>query len=511
MPTQPAHEKSLPAPRAAIDAGIVEGIRDGQVKAFLGVPYAAPPVGEYRWRPPQPLTPWAGVRRTIRFGASAWQLLDAKGFGPWTPEYVVQNDVSEDCLYLNIWSPDVSPEARLPVLVWIHGGAFVQGSGSVPIYNGRELASHGVVVVTINYRLGVFGFLAHPDLAQQGDHAPLGNFGLQDQIAALKWVQSNIAAFGGDPQAVTIAGQSAGAMSVHMLVGSPLAKGLFHRAIAQSGPPTLVQITSARQAQSEGQQLQAELNQPSLAAMRESSASDLTSALSPTHRFMPMVDGELIPAWPPQNSSEPNVNDVPMLVGQTSDENSGLDPCYASDEPEAFAGLIQRYFGAHAPRMSTTYLSANSSSFSAAYRHASLDRWLGAHWSWWNHRSKTTTSPTFAYLFDHVIPGQNSERYGAFHTSDVPYVFATLDAAPGRAFTEADRRVSYTMSSYWLNFIKSGDPNGAGLAIWPQLQSPSPCMMRFGAQSMAVPLFSNHTGNAVIQYVRENGPVTVLP
>lgn len=511
MPTQHAHEKSLHPPRAAIDAGIVEGLREGQVNAFLGVPYAAPPVGEYRWRPPQPLTPWAGVRRTTRFGASAWQLQDAKGFGPWTPEYVVQNDVSEDCLYLNIWSPDVSPEARLPVLVWIHGGAFFQGSGSVPIYNGRELASHGVVVVTINYRLGVFGFLAHPDLAQQGDEAPLGNFGLQDQIAALKWVQSNIAAFGGDPQAVTIAGQSAGAMSVHMLVASPLAKGLFHRAIAQSGPPTLVQITSSRQAQADGQQFLEELNQPSFAAMRESGVSDLTRTLSPAPRFMPMVDGALIPAWPPQNSSAPCVNDVPMLVGQTSDENSGLDPHYASDDPEAFSGLMQRYFGAQAPQMSTTYLGANSGNFSAAYRHASLDRWLGAHWSWWDHRSKTAASPTFAYLFDHVTPGPNSERYGAFHTSDVPYVFAVLDAAPGRGFTEVDRSVSDTLSSYWLNFVKSGDPNGASLAIWPQLQSPSPCMMRLGAQNMAVPMLSKHTGEAVIQYLRDNGSATILP
>lgn len=511
MPTQHAHEKSLPAPRAAIDAGIVEGLRDGQINAFLGVPYAAPPVGESRWRPPQPLTPWAGVRRTARFGASAWQLQDAKGFGPWTPEYVVQNDVSEDCLYLNIWSPDVSPEARLPVLVWIHGGAFVQGSGSVPIYNGRELASHGVVVVTINYRLGIFGFLAHPGLAQQDDEAPQGNFGLQDQIAALKWVQSNIAAFGGDPQSVTIAGQSAGAMSVHMLVASPLAKGLFQRAIAQSGPPTLVQITSARHAQFDGQQFQAELNQTSFAAMRAASVSDLTSTFSPAPRFMPMVDGVLIPEWPPQNSSEPCINDIPMLVGQTSDENSALDPHYASHDPEAFAGLMQRYYGSKAPQMSKTYLSANSGNLSAAYRHASLDRWLGAIWNWWDHRSKMATSPTFAYLFDHVAPGPNSERYGAFHTSDVPYVFATLDAAPERGFTDVDRRVSDTTSSYWLNFIKSGDPNGAGLATWPQLQSPSPCMMRLGAQIMVAPLFSNHTGEAVIQYVRENGPVTVLP
>jgi para-nitrobenzyl esterase len=499
------------APRRSIRAGTVEGVRLGSVDAFLGIPYAAPPVGANRWRAPQPLTPWSGVRPATTFGPSCWQVVEPKGFGPWTPEYVVQDDVSEDCLYLNVWAPANDAGSGKPVLVWIHGGAFCQGSGSVAIYNGRALASQGVVVVTINYRLGVLGFLAHPDLAREsGASGACGNFGLQDQIAALRWVQANIAAFGGDPDAVTVAGQSAGAVSVHMLVASPQAAGLFHRAIAQSGPPTLVPIKSREQAEADGLAFAAELRAPHVQTLRELGVQDLTRTLAPGPLFVPMVDGVLLPSWPPQLGSAPASCKVPMMVGQTADENSGLDPHYGSDDPAQLALLMQRYFGDQAPQMTAHYLHAASGRSADAYRAASLDRWLAALWHWAEHRGRQGSAPMFAYRFDHIQPGPDAARYGAFHTSDVPYALATLDAAPQRAFTDIDRQVSAITSGYWLNFVKHGNPNGPGLPHWPALDPSAPVMLLIGERAEPAAMFSPSMLAIVRQRLRSGGAPTIF-
>lgn len=499
------------APRATTRAGSVEGVRKGAVNRFLGVPYAAAPVGDRRWRPPQALTPWTGVRPAKQHGPSAWQPVARQGFGPWTSEYVVQDEVSEDCLYLNVWAPAEPTSAACPVLVWIHGGAFCQGSGSVPIYDGQALASQGVIVVTINYRLGVLGFLAHPDLARESPSVAYGNFGLQDQVAALLWVQANIAAFGGDPQAVTIAGQSAGSVSVHMLVASPLAKGLFQRAIAQSGPPTLVPVKTLEQAQADGLAFAAELGQPGIQALRALPVQDLTRSLAPGPRFMPMVDGALLPAWPLQGSDMPAASDVPMIVGQTADENSGLDPDYGSDDPATLTSLMHRCFGEHAGQMSAMYLQAAGGQTAVAYRAASRDRWLGALWCWADHRSRAASAPMFAYLFEHVEPGPEAQQYGAFHTSDVPYCLATLDAAPQRGFTDIDRRVSALASGYWLNFVKQGNPNGHGLPAWPDLRPAAPLMLRIGELTTAAVMLSTPTLQAVQREVEAGGSPTILP
>jgi para-nitrobenzyl esterase len=499
------------APRRSTRAGTVEGVRLGSVDAFLGIPYAAPPVGANRWRAPQPLTPWSGVRLASTFGASCWQAVEPKGFGPWTHEYVVQHDVGEDCLYLNIWAPADDGGSSKPVVVWIHGGAFCQGSGSVAIYDGRALASQGVVVVTINYRLGVLGFLAHPELAREsGASGACGNFGLQDQIAALRWVQANIAAFGGDPDAVTVAGQSAGAVSVHMLMSSPLATGLFHRAIAQSGPPTLVPIKSREQAEADGLALAAELREPDVQALRALSVQELTRTLAPGPRFGPMVDGVVLPAWPPQLGLAQGISNVPMIVGQTADENSGLDPDYGSADPARFSLLMQRYFGDQAPQMSAHYLQSTSERVDVAYRAASLDRWLTALWHWADHRSRQGCAPMFAYLFEHIEPGPDAERYGAFHTSEVPYALATLDAAPQRPFTDNDRRVCAITSGYWLNFVKSGYPNGPGLPHWPQLNPGAPSVLRIGEQVEPAAMFAPSMLAIVRRHVGSGSAPTIL-
>jgi para-nitrobenzyl esterase len=499
------------APRVATETGTVEGRLAGAVHAFLGIPYAAAPVGQRRWRPPEPAAPWQGIRQANAHGPSAWQPVAPEGFGPWTREFVVQDGVSEDCLYLNVWAPASSRGGACPVLVWIHGGAFCQGSGSVPIYDGRALAAQGVVVVSINYRLGVLGFLAHPDLAQEGPSSGYGNFGLQDQIAALQWIRANIAAFGGDPGAVTIAGQSAGALSVHMLVASPLAQGLFHRAIAQSGPPILVPIKTRAQAEADGLAFAAELNQAGVQALRAMSADDLTRTLSPGLRFMPMIDGVLLPDWPPQSSPDAADCPVPMIVGQTADENSGLDPDYGSDDPAALAVLLQRMHGQRAPQAAAAYLAAANGQTAAACRAASSDLWLAALWHWADHRVRTVRQPIFVYLFDHVPPGPDASRYGAFHTADVPYVLATLDAAPQRGYSDVDRAVSALASAYWLNFVKSGDPNGAGLPVWPELHPATPKLLRIAHEPATADMLSAMAWEAVHHLLRNPVAMTVLP
>lgn len=503
-------QSATSAPRVATRSGAVEGVRQGTVDAFLGMPYAAAPVGELRWRPPQPLAPWTGVRPASAFGPSAFQAVQPQGFGPWTQEYVVQGEVSEDCLYLNVWTPVGRGTGLLPVLVWIHGGAFCQGSGSVPIYDGHALAAQGVVVVTINYRLGVLGFLAHPDLTRESPSCG-GNFGLQDQVAALQWVRAHIADFGGDPGAVTIAGQSAGAMSVHMLVASPQARGLFHRAIAQSGPPTLVPIKTRTQAEAEGLAFAAELEARDVQSLRALTVHELTRTLPPGPRFMPMVDGSLLPAWPPQSTAEAAPNPVPMIVGQTADENSGLDPAYGQPDATALTALLQPLHGDAAPAAAAAYLQATGGQTTTAYRAASSDAWTAALWHWAEHRARTVPQPTFAYLFDHVPPGLEAERWGAFHTSEVPYVLATQDAAPQRGYRRIDRELSALASGYWLQFIRTGNPNGAGLPPWPALRPDAASWMRLARQPGATDMLSAMGWKAVHQMQRPQIPPTVLP
>lgn len=467
------------APVVHTQAGRLEGHSLGLVSAFLGIPYATPPVGALRWRPPQPVTPWDGLRKATSFSASAWQTIAAEGFGPWTSEFVVSGPVSEDCLYLNVWAPAGRHAGPRPVLVWIHGGGFIQGAGSVPIYDGRALAAEGIVVVTINYRLGVLGFLAHPELARESDTpAGYGNFGLQDQLAALRWVQANIADFGGDPGAVTVAGQSAGALSVHMLVASACARGLFQRAIAQSGPPELVPIPSRLSAEANGQAFLTEAGCADVLSLRELSVDVLTRHQGPGPRFMPMVDGHLLCEWPPAATHATRGTPVPMIVGQTADENSGLDPQYTGATPEQ--------------------------------RGAARERWSAALWRWAHQRGEPEGAPIYAYQFDHVMPGPQAERYGAFHTSDVPYALATLDALIDRPLTAFDRELGAQVSGYWLDFIRSGNPNGGGRSTWPALNTKSPVMLRFGAETQAVPMFDFHAFSLVRQQVAQGASANVL-
>lgn len=507
-----ANVTALAGPEVTVTQGKLEGRQDGLVTAFLGIPFAAPPVGELRWRGPQPASSWSGVRKATEFGASCMQTLLPEGRAPWTAEYVVQNHVSEDCLSLNVWTP-AKAGAKKPVLVWIHGGGFNEGSGSVPIYNGSSLAGRDLVIVTVNYRLGAFGFMAHPQITQEtkAKGEPSTNFGLQDQIAALNWVQRNIAAFGGDPANVTIAGQSAGSMAVHSLVSSPLAKGLFVRAIAQSGLPTIIPMATLREAEKKGVEFGAEKGAKTLAELRALPAEALvvTAAGVGGLRFGVSIDGTLLPASPADILAKGTFNDVPMMVGQTADEGSAF-PGYGSGDDAAFQAFMTRSFGPKAATFRAFYPGATEAERSASAKAASRDRGLAMIDNWAILRASQGASPVYAYYFTHPEPGEGSDRFGAFHSSEIPYALDTLDTAPERNFALADRQLSLVMSSYWTNFAKTGNPNGAGLANWPAVSKAAVPTMVFGQTVAARDILPADKLSAYRTFVAEGGKLSMF-
>ncbi len=471
---------------AKVAQGVLEaGAPDKGVAVFKGVPFAAPPTGDLRWRAPKAPAAWSGVRKADRFSANCMQFPAAgKGFGPWTTEYIIQDGVAEDCLYLNVWTPAKTAGEKLPVLVWIHGGGFSSGSGSVPIYDGAAFARRGVIMVTINYRVGVFGFLAHPALTAEAGTS--GNYGLMDQAQALRWIKANIAAFGGDPAKVTIAGQSAGAASVHELLAAPSAKGLFARAIAQSGSGMGLGATPRAEAEADGARFAVQAGAKSLADLRSLPAEALLAVRGeggiPGLRFAPIVDGVFIPSDP--NDPAKAASTVPMLTGLTADEASAMSPTYGRATAAELKGQLSSAFGALGDRAASVYPAADDAEAGRASRRWASERGLASTVLWAAQRQKAGGQPTFVYQFTHVEPGPDAARYGAFHSSEIPYVYQTLDKSPDRPFTDADRALSDQMATYWANFVKAGDPNGPGLPAWP----------RFDAASGQILEIGDHTG-----------------
>ena len=469
-------------PVIRIVQGELTGIEQGAADAFLGIPYAAAPVGRNRWRAPQSAPYWEGVRSARRFAASCWQNMSPAGVGPWTHEYMPQGRVSEDCLYLNIWTPAPDVRHRLPVLVWIPGGGFVAGSGSADVYNGAKLAAQGIVVVTINYRVGLFGFFVTPALAAEAasEHEPPGNYGLQDMIAALQWVHRNIAAFGGDPDAITIGGQSAGAVAVHDLIVSPLATGLFRRAIAQSGLPDSIPALSLAEAEAVGGKF-ARSKASSLAALRALTPQQLSAAAPPgmDDALVPNVDGVLLPAQPETLLVPGAFADVPVLAGIDADEATAFSEgqLVESMSQAPWKALLEKTFGAQAPRFAKLYPARTGTERARSARQLHRDLGLAAVYGWSREWTGHAHSAVYGYLFDQVEPGRDSRRWGMFHSSELSYVFGTLDAAPERHFTGLDRMLSMHLMQYWANFVKTGDPNGAGLPAWPAMQPPDPKLM----------------------------------
>ncbi len=467
-------------PRATVAQGILEGTTDNGVSAFLGVPFAAPPVGTLRWAPPQPAIGWGtAVRPAKAFGATCTQTLSPGGSaaGPWTSEYMTPAGpgVSEDCLFLNVWTPATltgseRPAAALPVLVYIYGGGFNEGSGAVPVYNGANLAKKGLVVVNVNYRVGSLGFMAHPALTSE--QGASGNYGIHDQIAALRWVQSNIAAFGGDASKVTIAGQSAGAMSVQALLVSPVANGLFRAAIIQSpaAPGTVGTFTPREAAE------QATVTTFERAGVRSISDARALPAIEANKiggRGGLVADGRLIPV-----SSGPRTvaSDVPVMTGYT------LNDLFVTRSPvttESWKAEAAERYGDRAAEFLRFYPGNTDEQAMRSARREAVDRAFNLRLLD-SIAANGGTRPVFAYLFTHVEPGPESAQHGAFHTSEVPYLFDTLHLSPGRDFTDIDRRLAGQFSTYVANFAKTGNPNGEALPEWPAMTAANKALMDLG-------------------------------
>ncbi len=459
------------APPAVTTAqGQIEGklINGGAVRAFLGLPYAAPPVGLLRWKAPQPPAAWKGVRDATKFGArcSQWQI--------WNDYLFLDAGPSEDCLYLNVYVPArASANSRLPVMFWIHGGGYSAGAGSEPRYTNSALPGRGVVLVTINYRLGIFGFLATEELAKEGGGSA-GNYGLMDVVAALRWVNANIAAFGGDPSNVTIFGESAGSFAVSTLMGVPSARGLFHKAIGESGAafgrtlPTLPLRTQELRDEGWVKKL---LGTRSLAQLREIPAAKLVDAESKTGPgwYTPVIDGRFLPEGILETYGEGKQARVPLLAGWNRDERAGtLSKGMTAVKWKAFA--LEQY-GADANELLSAFPGRSDAEAVRSADAYTTDQFiaLGA-WQWVEAHAANGRAPVYRYRFDLPAPASEVHPEGkyAFHSDELEYVFGTLDTRRGAAWRPEDRRLSEQIIRYWTNFARSGDPNGAGLPHWPR-------------------------------------------
>lgn len=448
-----------------VDSGLVSGIAgaDAAVRVFRGIPYAASPVGNLRWRAPQPAAHWDGVREADQFGAMCMQPAFRGARAAANPP-----KMSEDCLFLNVWTAAASASERRPVMVWIHPGGYQTGSGSAPGYDGEALAKKGVVLVTINYRLGVFGFFSHPELTKESEHHASGNYGFMDQVAALQWVQKNIAAFGGDPQRVTVFGDSAGSASIANLMGSPRAKGLFQRASGESGAwmgLSLAPMRTLAEAEQAGVKMAEALHAQNLEDLRAMSAEDL---LKGGRGGGPVIDGWFLPEDVGMTFAEGKQNDVPLISGSNKDEGTFfLQPTTA----EKFIERSRARFGDQADAFLKLYPADSDEQANASQLAAFRDELAFVMRIWARAQAKTGHSKVFLYYFTHEPPppvGSTSRGgfgSGATHGSEAQYIFQNL--LPPRAWTDLDHQVSDTLSSYWVNFATNGDPNGKGLAKWP--------------------------------------------
>lgn len=447
------------APRVRVVQGELDGLAQGDTHAFLGIPYARPPLGPLRWQPPQPPAAWVRPRPAQAFSAACMQ--DApRPWGPFTAEFVELNAArSEDCLFLNVWTPRQRPAVPLPVLVWIHGGGFGSGAGSVPVYDGARLAARGAVVVSVNYRLGPLGFLSHPALSAESPQKVSGNYGLLDLVAALQWVHANVSSFGGHPDQVTIAGQSAGAAAVQDLLAMPAAKGLFHRAIAMSGAGMGVRAMSLAEAERVGQRLAQEAGADSLAALRELPADQAQrlkprldmSAGIPRLVMAPVVDGVVLPV-DVETSAAAWASPVPVLSGYMADEGFVMGP--PPSTPASFQAHVRQRYGAMADRFLAAYPHADDAQASASMRLIGRDRYMAALVIWAGRRAEAGQAVQ-GYIFSRPLPGPDAQRFGAFHTGEVPHLFGTLDRRL-RPYTEADDAVSGSLQDQVLAFMRDG-------------------------------------------------------
>ena len=487
----PAQQGAGGAARARTAEGVVQGMTlPGGVRAFRGIPFAAPPVRELRWKPPQPSARWQGVRLADRF---ADQCMQARVFGDMSFRNA---GVSEDCLYLNVWSPATArPNAGLPVLVYYYGGGFVAGDGAEPRYDGESMAKRGIVVVTMSYRLGVFGFFSHPELTAESPNHTSGNYAFMDQIAALRWVRDNVAAFGGDPRQVTIAGESAGSFSVSALMASPLATGLFARAIGESGAFFSGAVSSPPRSETEqnGGKFAQAVGATSLAALRALSATELLDASGRpgVPRFGPNIDGWFLPQTPAEIFAAGKQAKVPLLAGWNSEESNARAIIRGeAPTPENVSAAISRQFGERAAEAAKLFPASNAEEALQSATDLATDRFLGySTWKWLDEHARTGGQPVYRYYYSRARPAPVEAGVtpnlaggvtrgnanapppppprGAVHSAEIEYAMGNLHLNKVFGWTPDDFKVSTTMQGFFENFIKTGDPNGAGLPRWP--------------------------------------------
>jgi para-nitrobenzyl esterase len=479
------------------DKGMVQGaLTNGQqVRAFKGIPFAAPPVGKLRWQPPQPAAKWKGIRPAADFGSHCIQSSSY-------PDMIFHDPgPSEDCLTLNVWTPTNAKPGSLPVMVWIYGGGFVAGGTSENRQDGQFLAARNVVVVSMNYRLGIFGFFALPELTAESPHHASGNYGLLDQTAALQWVKTNIAAFGGDPNNVTIFGESAGSNAVSAQMASPLAHGLFAKAIGESGGALYGSSGLSFPSRESIEQRNAAFDQAvfgnaTLADLRKLTADNIlkgatTKTTPPPPRFGPVVDGYFLPDSIPNIYAAGNQAHVPLLAGWNADETRG-EVLLAKTKPTAasFSATAQTEFSDNAQKFLAVYpATTDEEAFVSAGDFAS-DRFIDySTWRWLEAHVATGNVPVYRYRLDLGNPGDKNHLalLGAFHSDDIEYVFGTLDSRPEAVWRPEDRKLADQIGSYWTNFARTGDPNGADLPKWPTYKPEEWQVMHLDATSEAKP------------------------
>jgi para-nitrobenzyl esterase len=479
---------------ADVTGGRVSGVAANGIVSFKGIPFAAPPVGASRWKAPQPVKPWTGVRQASSFATSCMQDASAAKL------FNAPEGVSEDCLYLNVWTPAKSASESLPVMVWIYGGGFVLGQTSVPLYDGTKLAEKGVVIVSVSYRVGAFGFLAHPDLSRESGKGS-GNYGLQDQIAGLQWVKANIAKFGGDPNRVTIFGESAGGISVSMLAASPAAKGLFQRAISESGGSFGsakygneggVNVPPLRVAEATGKKFLEKLGVTDIKAAREIPAEKIQAAQGPglSASYWPVFDGDVLPGDQYELYQAKRFNDTPVLIGTNSDEGALFVQPGAT--VARFEKLVRDGFGPQADAILAAYPHSTDAEALTSTKGIFRESTFAWHtWAWAMLQTEKGKGKAFVYYFDHRTPRSPN---GANHGDEIAYVFKNLGGraigvpGPPPPVRPEDTRISELMSSYWVNFAKNGDPNGPGLPVWPVFSASAQNAMVFDTMPGERPL-----------------------
>lgn len=484
------------APRVTVANGTLEGTHSSGIRIFKGVPYAKPPIGELRWKEPMPASNWTGIRKADKFGPRAMQL-------PLFSDMIFRSDgMSEDCLYLNVWTPAKSPTDHLPVLVYFFGGGFKGGDGSESRYEGESMARKGIVAITVNFRLTVFGFFAHPELTKESPNHASGNYGLMDQAAALKWVQQNIAAFGGDPKRVTIAGESAGSFSVSAQMASPLSKNLIAGAIGESGSLLgLTSTTPLAEAEKLGVRFADSVGAKFLAELRAMPAEQMIRATAkPGNSNFPVtVDGYFFPKSPLQIFAEGSQAHVPLLVGWNSEENNyrsivGRDKTTV----ENYTNAVKKLYPQNAAEILKVYGAATDADVEQVATDLASDRFIGySTWKWSDAQSKTGGKPVYRYLYararpvttemaaklmtgemDKTLPKdslaniiKSQATRGAGHSVEIEYAMGNLPSNRTYFWQPEDFKISEIMQGYFANFIKTGNPNGIGLPLWPAVQS----------------------------------------